>query len=139
MRDDFMAEFAVPFHWRNFRKRYSLIGSRCPGCRKYFYPERNICPVCKKTVKIEEVTFSGKGKVFTYTVVRVPPQGFKIYSPYIVAIIELEEGAKITGQVVDCSPDEIKIGMPVESVFRKIRSENDSGIVLYGTKFRPVK
>ncbi len=132
-------EFAVPFHWRNFKRRYSLIGSKCPDCGKHFYPERHICPICKKTVKMEDVKFSGKGKVFTYTVIRVPPEGFKIYSPYIVAIIELEEGARTTGQVVDCNPEDIRIGMPVETVFRKMKSINKSGLILYGTKFRPVK
>ncbi len=133
------AEFAVPFHWRNFKKRYSLIGSKCTECGKHFYPERYICPVCKKTVKMEEVKFSGKGKVFTYTIVRVPPEGFKIYSPYIIAIIELEEGAKVTGQIVDCDIEDVKIGMAVEAVFRKMKSEHESGIVLYGTKFKPMK
>ena len=133
-----MSEFAVPFHWRNFKSRYNLIGSRCTSCGKYFYPARKICPVCKRTVKMEEVKFSGKGKVYTYTVVRVPPEGFNIYAPYIVAIIELEEGVRTTGQIVNCDPKDVKIGMPVEAVFRKMRSEKGSGIILYGTKFKPV-
>ena len=134
-----MTEFAVPLHWRNFKSRYSLIGSKCPSCGKYFYPERKICPSCKRTVKMETVKFSGKGKVFTYTVIRVPPEGFNIYAPYIVAIIELEEGIKITGQIVDCEPEDVKIGMEVEAVFRKMRSGKGSGIILYGTKFRPIR
>ncbi|NOX71624.1 MAG: Zn-ribbon domain-containing OB-fold protein [Candidatus Micrarchaeota archaeon] len=132
-----MSEFAVPFHWRNFKSRYNLIGSRCSSCGKYFYPERSICPICKRTVKMEKVKFSGKGRVFTYTVIRVPPEGFSSYAPYIVAIIELEEGVKITGQIVDCEPEDVEIGMPVEAVFRKMRSEKGSGIILYGTKFKP--
>ena len=88
---------------------------------------------------MEEVTFSGKGKVFTYTIIRVPPEGFDLYAPYVIAIIELDEGVKITGQIVDCQFEDVKIGMKVESTFRKIKSEHGSGLVLYGTKFKPLK
>ena len=132
-------EFAVPFHWRNFKKRYSLVGSKCSVCGRYFYPKREVCSMCKKRTEMKEVRFSGKGKVFTYTVIRVPPDGFKIFSPYVIAIIELEEGPKVTSQIVDCEVEDVKIGMPVESVFRKIRSEHESGLILYGTKFKPSK
>ena len=133
------SEFAVPFHWRNFRSRYALIGSKCSACEKHFYPARKICSACKKSGDMKEVFFSGKGTVYTFTVIRVAPQGFGIYVPYITAVIELEEGIKITSQIVDCTIEDIKIGMKVEAVFRKMRSEHGSGIVLYGTKFRPSK
>lgn len=129
-------EFAVPFHWRKFRERYNLIGSKCEHCNGYFYPPRDICPHCRRTGKVKEVRFSGKGKIFSFTVIRVPPEGFNLYSPYVIAIIELEEGAKMLSQIVDCNPDEVKIGMPVKSCFRKIRSENESGLILYGFKFK---
>jgi len=86
---------------------------------------------------MKEIKFSGKGKIYSYTVIRVPPEGFKEYVPYIIAIIELDEGAKVLSQVVDVDPKDVKIGMRVRSCFRKIRSENDTGLVLYGFKFRP--
>lgn len=54
--------------------------------------------------------------------------------PYVVALIELDGGPKITSQVV-CSPNEIKTGMKVKRVFRKYGEEGDSGIIYYGTKF----
>lgn len=130
-------EFAVPFHWRRFRERYQLIGSRCEHCKEYFYPRRAICPKCRRAGKIKDAVFSGKGKVFSYTVIRVPPEGFKIYAPYSVAIVELDEGAKVVSQIADCDPQEVKIGMPVKAIFRKIRSENETGIILYGFKFKP--
>jgi len=86
---------------------------------------------------MKEMIFSGKGKIHSYTVIRVPPEGFKEYVPYVIAIVELEEGTRVLSQVVDCEPKSIKIGMRVTSCFRRIRSENDSGLVLYGFKFRP--
>lgn len=130
-------EFAVPFHWRRFKERYHLIGSQCDHCGNHFYPPREICPHCRRSGKVKEVKFSGKGKIFSYTVIRVPPEGFHLYIPYVVAVIELEEGAKMLSQVIDCDPEEVKIGMPVKACFRKIRSEDDSGLILYGFKFRP--
>jgi hypothetical protein len=130
-------EFAVPFHWRRFRERYQLIGSKCEHCKKSFYPIRVICPYCRRAGQIKEIKFSGKGKIFSYTIIRAPPEGFKEYIPYIVAIVDLEEGTKILSQVVDCDPKDVKIGMQVKSCFRRIRSENDTGLILYGFKFKP--
>ncbi len=129
-------EFAVPFHWRRFRERYQLIGSRCDQCKKAFYPIRVICPHCRRAGHMKEVKFSGKGKIYSYTVIRVPPEGFREYVPYIIAIVELEEGTKLMSQVVDVDPKDVRIGMQVKSCFRKIRSENDTGLVLYGFKFK---
>jgi hypothetical protein len=130
-------EFAVPFHWRRFKERYRLIGSKCEHCGEYFYPKRTICPKCRRSGKIKELKFSGKGRVYSYTVIRVPPEGFRLYVPYVIAIIELEEGAKVLSQIVDCDPGKVKIGMKVQACFRKIRSEDDTGLILYGFKFRP--
>ena len=132
-----MQEKAVAFHWRAFKERYGLVGSRCSICNQCFFPARVICPECRRKGKMSEYKFSGRGKVFSYTVVRIPPEGFELYSPYIVAIIDLEEGTRIVSQIVDCKPHEAKIGMQVESCFRKIREENSSGLVLYGFKFKP--
>ncbi|HDJ27195.1 MAG TPA: transcriptional regulator, partial [Aciduliprofundum sp.] len=62
---------------------------------------------------------------------------FKLQKPYILAIIELEEGPRVTGQIVDAEPNEVYIGMPVRMVFRRIRQEGASGIIHYGYKFAP--
>ncbi|MEM5812529.1 MAG: Zn-ribbon domain-containing OB-fold protein [Candidatus Aenigmatarchaeota archaeon] len=132
-----MHEYAVPFHWRRFRERYHLIGSKCTHCGKYFYPKRMICPHCRRAGKIEEAKLSGRGKIFSYTVIRVPPSGFRIYSPYVIAIVELDEGCKIVSQIVDIEPEKVEIGMPVKTCFRKIREDKESGLILYGFKFRP--
>lgn len=129
-------EFAVPFHWRRFKERYQLVGSFCNQCKKSFYPMRAICPECRRAGHMKEIKFKGKGKIHSFTIIRVPPEGFKEYVPYIIAIVELDEGAKVLSQVVDCSPEDVKIGMKVKSSFRRIRTENESGLVLYGFKFR---
>lgn len=82
--------------------------------------------------------FAGTGKVFTFTEVSAPPEGFEDQVPYILAIIELDEGAKITGQIVDAHKDSVKIGSRVESVFRVIQRDDPEGLIHYGFKFRLV-
>jgi uncharacterized OB-fold protein len=131
-------EFAVAFHWRRFKERYQLIGSKCNHCKKSFYPIRVICPYCRRSGHMKDLKFAGTGKIYSYTIIRAPPEGFKEYVPYIVAIVELDEGAKVLSQVVDCDQKDVKIGMPVKSCFRRIRSENDTGLILYGFKFKPI-
>ena len=82
--------------WRHIQQRYNLIGSKCTNCGRVFFPPRVICPDCRRKGNIEDIKFSGKGKIYTYSIVRSPSSDFKIEAPYAVAIIELEEGAKLT-------------------------------------------
>ena len=56
----------------------------------------------------------------------------------MLAIVKLDEGPRMTAQIV-CRPDEVKIGMRVKSVFRRIATDGESGIIHYGTKFVPVE
>ncbi len=122
--------------WRHIPQRYNLIGSRCLQCGEVFFPMRVICPKCRRKGKLEDIQFSGNGKIHSYSIIHTPTDEFKSISPYAVAIIELEEGAKITSQIVDCNIDEIEIGQEVELVFRKIREEGDEGVISYGYKFK---
>ena len=122
--------------WRHISQRYNLIGSKCLQCGEVFFPMRVICPKCRRKGKLEPIKFTGNGKIMSYSVIHTPTDEFKNISPYAVAIIELEEGAKITSQIVDCNTDDIEIGHEVELVFRKIREEGDEGVISYGYKFK---
>jgi len=130
---------SVSRFWREFDARYKLEGNQCTVCGKKFYPPREICDDChrKSVGKMEKFQFSGLGKLHTYTVIHTPPSEFKDQSPYIVGIVELEEGPKVTTQIVECDPENVKIGMPVKSVFRKIKAEGEGGVIQYGYKFVP--
>jgi uncharacterized OB-fold protein len=66
------------------------------------------------------------------------PAGFEENAPYTVAIVQLEEGPLVTAQLTDVGKDPVSIGTPVEMVTRKLRSEGDQGMLIYGYKFRPV-
>lgn len=125
--------------WRHIQQRYNLIGSKCTTCGKVFFPPRVICPDCRRKGNIESIKFSGNGKIHTYSVIRSPSDEFKTIAPYAVAIVELDEGAKLTAQLVDCDVDDIEIGDPVEMVFRKISEDGPDGVISYGFKFKIVK
>ncbi|HOK58630.1 MAG TPA: OB-fold domain-containing protein [Methanothrix sp.] len=87
---------------------------------------------------MEEYRFRGTGTVITYTTIYSATEDFERLTPYNLAIIQLDEGPKLTGQVV-CSPESMKIGMRVRPVFRILGKEGERGIIYYGTKFAPAE
>jgi uncharacterized protein len=128
----------VPRHWRLKKQRYALIGEVCPHCDAKLFPPRDVCPHCGKDAR-EEFGFSGKGEVYSYTVMNDVPAGYEETAPYTVAIVRLAEGPMVTAQLTDLAGQEAAIGMPVEMVTRRIRSDGDErGMLVYGYKFRPV-
>ena len=132
---------AVPRFWRELPVRYNLIGSHCTGCDMYHYPPRAMCSGCHRESlgKMEEHQFAGTGQVVACTVVYQPQQGYEMHGPYPMAMIEMDEGARITAQIVDVAPEMVKRGMRVKAVFRKLGEDSESGIIYYGTKFTPVE
>lgn len=128
----------IPRHWRIRRQRYGLVGEVCPHCEAKLFPPRDVCPECGKDAR-EPYAFSGRGEVFSFTTIYEPPAGFEEYAPYTVALVKLEEGPIVTAQLTDVNSKDVKIGMPVEMVTRKIRTDGDErGLIVYGYKFRPV-
>ena len=127
---------SIPLTWRRIPERYRLLGSKCETCGSSYFPRRSLCPKCRRKGKLAEVQYSGKGKIYSYTEVTAPPQGFEDQAPYILAVIELDEGAKLTAQVVDVHKDNVKIGSRVEKVFRVIQKDDPEGLVHYGFKFK---
>ncbi len=75
-----------------------------------------------------------QGTIVTWTKIYVSAPEFKEQTPYFSALIELENGEKVYGQIVDAQ--EVKIGQQVESVLRIIRKGNDEDIIEYGMKFK---
>jgi uncharacterized OB-fold protein len=71
-------------------------------------------------------------------VIHTANEQFEAFTPYVLAIVQLDEGPRMTTQIV-CSPDQAKIGMRVKSVFRRIAADGESGIIHYGTKFVPLE
>jgi uncharacterized OB-fold protein len=132
-------EMAIPRFWREIGSRYNLIGTKCGNCGKVDFPPRAICPECgrKSVGRMERIRLGGKGAVVTYTVIHDAPAQFEIQKPYVMAIVEMDEGVRLTSQIIDVRPEEVKIGMRVQATFRKLGQENDAGVIHYGYKFRP--
>lgn len=86
---------------------------RCTDCATaQFYP-RPTCSACGGTV--EWFTASGRGEVHTFTVVRVNGvEPFASLVPYVFAVIQLEEGPRMLTNVIECDPESVSIGTPVQ-------------------------
>ena len=121
--------------WRKTVRGNFIIGSRCKKCNELFFPSRIFCGNCR-TDELEDYKFKGTGKIYTYSTVYFPPLGLEKHVPYTVAIVKLDEGPKMTAQIIEF--DNIEIGTRVESCIRKIYVDGDNGIIHYGIKFRPV-
>jgi hypothetical protein len=127
----------VPRHWRLRKQRYALVGEVCPHCEAKIFPPRDVCPECSGEAKTPYV-FSGKGEIYSFTKLGAAPAGFEEQAPYTVALIKLVEGPIVTAQLTDLGDSDLQIGMPVEMVTRKLRSDGDErGMLVYGYKFRP--
>jgi uncharacterized OB-fold protein len=94
-----------------------------------------VCPECTNPA-YEPFTFSGNGRVYSHSTVYQAPAGYEQFVPYTVALVELDEGPLVTGQLTDVDQDDVEIGMPVEMVTRKLREEGEDGLIVYGYKFR---
>ncbi len=127
----------IPRHWRLKKQRYALTGEVCPHCDAKIFPPRDVCPECGGEAKTE-YAFSGLGEVYSHTTVYNAPEGYQSSVPYSVALVKLDEGPVVTAQLTDLGEQEAEIGMPVEMVTRRLRTDGDErGLLVYGYKFRP--
>ena len=100
--------------------RRELYLQRCRSCGALrFYP-RALCPECL-SASTDYLRASGRGTVYTFTVTyQNQAPGFREELPYVLAWIELEEGLRILSNVIGSSPDEVRVGMPVEVDFEEV-------------------
>lgn len=107
-----------------------------PALQDEDLPPRDVCPECAQPAQ-ELYKLSGKGEVYSYTVVLDAPEGFEEYQPYTIALVKLDEGPMVMAQLTDYET-EPQIGDRVEMVTRRLRTDGDQGIIVYGYKFRPL-
>lgn len=118
-------------HWRQRHARYRLEGSRHRSDGTIAFPPR-------EGTEWEPYVLAGQGELLTYAVVHQAPAGHEGEVPYMVAIVQLVEGPRITAQLTDCDESEVTIGMAVEMTTRLLGDTGADGLLLYGYKFRPV-
>lgn len=90
-------------------------------------PPRKFCLKCGKS-NLKETELTGKGKIDVFTVIHVPPPFMRDKAPYIVAIVEMDEGPKIMGRLIDIPLEKIKSGKKVE--FKSLE-EDDKKVVAF--------
>jgi len=110
-----------PF-WRGCREGVLLLQSCCAcGCLQY-YP-RAVCAACLSSDLVWRRA-SGRGRIHSYTTVhRAPSPAFEGDLPYVVAVIELEEGPRMVSRIVGCDSDRLAIDQPVEVAFERVSDE----------------
>jgi uncharacterized OB-fold protein len=123
-------------YWREIPQRYRLEAAKCKKCGAVSFPPRLICPGCKAR-EFETIILADKGKIMTYTIIRVAPQPFVDQAPYAVGIVELDDGVRLTAQIVDFNFEDLKTGARVKIEFRKVYQEGEAGVIYYGYKFVP--
>ena len=136
------AHISVPMYERSLPQRYRLVALRCNNCGELNFPPKGVCKHCLTGTGFAEVPLSGKGRIYSFTLISgggAPPEfsaDAACKGCYPVVLVELAEGPRIIGQMVPPFDGDLRIGLPVEMVFRRIYAEE--GVIRYGFKFRAV-
>lgn len=100
--------------------RHELVMQRCTSCERFWFPPSNRCQHCWSD-GFAWMPVSGRGELFSFTVFhRAYARELAGQLPYVVAVVECEEGPRLITNVVGCELDLVRVGMPVEVVFEEI-------------------
>lgn len=114
-------------------KNHKLVIPRSKTTGEYFFYPRAFSPGDDMTDEIEWVESRGKGKIWTFSIHHMgPSKAYKGDPPYVVALIQMDEGVKMMSNVVDVDVKKVHVGMEVEVVFDDVTDE----VTL--PKFKPV-
>lgn len=104
--------------WAAINESRFLV-QHCRDCGKTQFYARSICTGCKGS-RLEWKEASGEGKVASFSVVqRAPLEAFRADVPYVLALIDLEEGVRFMCNVINCDPGKVKIGDAVKVVYEE--------------------
>ena len=97
--------------WWDMAAEGKLGIQRCTQCQTLRHPPRPMCGECR-SLEWDAVEASGNGTICSFTVLRHPQfPGYEY--PLIIILVDLEEGTRLTSQLVDCEPEDVEFGMPV--------------------------
>jgi uncharacterized OB-fold protein len=102
-----------------------LEGQKCKACSAVFLGERDVCGKCGARQQFEAVKLSDRGQLYVYSIVHRSFPGIEV--PYVSAIVDLEGGGTVKGNLINVQPDPaaIKMGMPVRVVFKDALGRKD--------------
>jgi uncharacterized OB-fold protein len=119
--DKFLPEgiptWQMPF-WESLKAHQARV-QRCDDCGAYVYIPKERCPKCLGSA-MTWTPISGKGEVYTYTVVhRAPTPAYQADAPYVIAHVTMEEGFRMVANVDGIDPGDVRIGMPVQLTYEE--------------------
>ena len=116
-----------------------LEGTRCKKCSAVFLGSRENCSSCGARGQLETTRLSNRGELYVYSIVHRSFPGIDV--PYVSAIVDLEGGGSIKGNLIgiDPEPSKIRMGMPVEVVFKKAPRKDAEGNEYLTYYFQPKK
>lgn len=97
------------------------MATKCTICGQLNLPPREVCQECGSK-DWEWIQLEGKGRLETYTTIHIPPAKFSDIAPYIVGIVRLNEGPRITA-IIHISPDDVKVGMDLVVAYVEYKGE----------------
>ena len=116
-----MNEESRPF-WEGC-KQHRLLLQHCADCGAYVYYPRALCPACRSE-RLSWEPVSGAGTIYSYTVCHRPAgPAFKEDLPYVVALIDLQEGPRMLSNIVTDDPGAVRIGQAVRVTFEDVTDE----------------
>jgi uncharacterized OB-fold protein len=130
---------SLPRYVQTIDQRYALVGRRCRSCERVTFPPKTMCPGCGGR-DFDGTRLSGRGRIYSYTIISRggAPTEFdhqqRMTGEFAVALVELEEGPKVMGQMTDCDPHRLEIGMAVRATIRRLYEQE--GVIRYGYKFK---
>ena len=114
-----------------------LEGHKCKSCGSIFLGERTICASCGARDQMEQIKLSDKGELYVYSIVHRSFPG--IQTPYVSAVVDLEGGGTVKGNLIgiDPDPEKIKMGMPVQVVYQVAPTKDRQGNEYLAYYFKP--
>ena len=114
-----------------------LEGHKCKACGAVFLGERTICSSCSARDEIAPITLSNQGELYVYSIVHRSFPGIEV--PYVSAIVDLEGGGTVKGNLINIDPDpeKIEMGMPIEVIYKIAPTKDAEGNEYLTYYFQP--
>lgn len=114
-------------------RKHRLVFQRCDACGKAVFYLRTVCPFCTSE-QLSVVAAEGRGEIYSFTThFRAALPSFADDVPYTVVLVDLPEGVRVLADMVECRPEDVRVGMPVEVLFDDVTDE------LTLPRFRPCR
>ena len=110
-----------------------LVANKCKSCGQIFFPKASLCLTCTND-DMEELQLSRRGKLYAYTIGRMPSMHFK--PPYAIGYVDMPEGIRIFAPLKMTDDTPVHIGMDMEVVIEELWQEDDKEVI--GYKFMPI-